>query len=178
MEDFFRKTGVVSIVSAIIFAVVGAILMFNSEAILKIICYILGIIFIVVGGFRIVAHFAAKGKYNIYNWGFASGVIALVSGLIVIFASDVVIKVLGIVIGLWIMYSALVRLELMIKLRKIKSEFWISVAVTSAIMLVCGLYMIMNPEAAPAVMGLIVFVYGVLDFIQSIIYMNTLKKIM
>lgn len=177
MEDFFKKSGWISIITSLVFALLGLILMYNPEQVLTIICYILGAIFIVVGGFKVVAYFMSKGKYDLYNYDFAFGIVAVLAGIIVIFASDLIIKILAIVIGIWIIYSGLVRLGLALKLRKAKSSFWISVAVISGLIIVCGLYMVIDSSVVVSTIGLVMLIYGILDTIQGVLYMKTLNDI-
>lgn len=177
MEDFFKKTGLVSIITSIVFAVLGLILMYNPSQVLTIVCYVLGAVFIIIGVLKIVAYFMAKGKYDIYNYDLAFGIIAAIAGIVVICASETIIKILAIVIGLWIIYSGLVRLGLAIKLRKAKSDFWVTVAVIAAIMIVCGLYMVIDSSVVVSTIGLIMLIYAILDLIQGVIYMKTVKQL-
>lgn len=177
MEDFFKKTGWISIVTSIVFAVLGLVLMFNPAQVLTIICYILGAIFIILGGVKIAAYFMAKGKYDIYNYDFAFGIIALIAGIVIIFASETIMKILAIVIGVWIIYSGLVRLGLAFKLRKAKSDFWITVAVIAVIIIICGLYMVIDSSVIVSTIGLIMLIYAILDLIQGFIYMRTIKQL-
>lgn len=178
VEEFFKKTGIVSIVTSIVFAVLGLILMYNPSQVLTVICYILGAIFIIVGGFKVLAYFMAKGKYNIYNIDFAFGLIAVVAGIVVIFASETIINIFAIIIGLWIIYSGLVRVGLALKLKKVKSEFWIAAAIIAAMMIICGLYIVVDASVVATAIGLIMLVYGILDLVQSVIYLKTVKEIM
>ena len=177
MEKFFKKTGWISIVTSAVFALLGLILMYNPGQVLTIICYILGAIFIVVGGAKIATYFMSRGKYDIYNIDFAFGVVAVIAGIIVIFASETIIKMFAIVIGVWIIYSGLVRLGLAIKLKKAKSDFWVTVAVISSIIIICGLYILIDSSVVVSTIGLIMLIYGILDLIQGIFYMKTLKDI-
>lgn len=177
VADFFQKTGMVSIVTAIVFGVLGLILMTNPELVLSIIFYVLGAIFLVIGAFKLITYFMGRGKYNLENQDLAFGLIAVVAGLVVIFGKDTIAGLLAIVIGVWIIYSGLVRLGLAIKLRKTKNEFWITVAVLAAIMIVCGVYMLVDPTVVATTIGLIMLIYAVLDLIEAVIYMKTVKEL-
>lgn len=177
MEDFFKKTGLVSIVTSIVFAVLGLILMYNPSQVLTIVCYILGTVFIIIGGLKVIAYFMAKGKYDLYNYDLAFGIIAIVAGIVVIFASETIMKILAIIIGIWIIYSGLVRLGLALKLRKAKSDFWIAVAVIAAIMIICGLYMVIDSSVIVSTIGLVMLIYAILDIIEGVIYMKTVKQL-
>ena len=177
IESFFQKVGVVSIVTAIVFGVLGLILMTNPELVLSVIFYVLGAIFLIVGIFKLFSYFMERGQYNLQNQDLAFGIIAIIAGLVVIFAKDTITGLLAIVIGVWIIYIGLVRLGLAINLRRTKSEFWITVAVIAAIIIFCGIYMLVYPQAVATTIGLIMLIYAVLDLIESVIYLKTVKQL-
>ena len=177
VQDFFKKTGVISIITSIIFGVLGIILISNPSDILTVLCYILGGIFLVIGAFKVFSYFMGRGKYNLYNQDLAFGLIAIVAGLVVIFAKDTIMSIISIIVGIWVIYSGLVRLGLGIKLKKVKSEYWITVAVIAAIMITCGVYMIINQSVVYTAIGIIMLVYAVLDLVESVIYMKTVKQL-
>ena len=177
MEDFFKKTGWISMATSGIFALLGLILLYNPNQVLTMVCYAVGGIFIVAGIIKVATYFMAKGKYDIYNLDFAFGIIAIIAGIIVIFASETIIKMFAIVVGVWIIYSGLVRLGLAIKLKKMKNDFWVTITVISIIVITFGLYMVIDSNVIVSTIGLIMFVYGVLDLIQSIVYMKTIKEL-
>jgi len=176
VENFFKKTGLVSIITSIIFGVLGLILMIDPNKVLTVIFYVIGGIFLVVGAVKLIAYFLEKGKYNLSNQDLAFGLIAVVAGLVVIFGKDTIAGLIAIVIGIWITYSGLVRLGLGLSLRKSKNEFWIPITVIAAIMIVCGIYMIMDSTVIYSTIGLIMLIFAILDLIQSVFYIKTVKN--
>ena len=122
----------------------------------------------------------AKGNDNIFDYELGLGVIAIIAGIVVIAASSTILNIIAIIIGIWIVYSGLVRLGLGFQLKKIKSDLWVAVTVIASIMTVCGLYMIVNNGAiyqATQAIGVVIIVYSVLDLVESIIYMKNLKQL-
>ena len=53
LTKFFKKTGLCSLITSIIFAILGIILIFNPEGTIKVISFILGFMFILVGIYEI-----------------------------------------------------------------------------------------------------------------------------
>lgn len=177
LEKLFKKSGWISIVESIIFAILGIILIWKPEGTVKTISYLLGIIFIVIGIFKVIHYLTAKEKYNFYNYDLVYGLMAIVIGIITIVCSNTIGSIFRIAIGIWITYSSFVRLNLSLELKKIQSNVWISSLVLSIVMLVCGLYVIMNSGAVIVTIGVIMTISSIIDLIENIIFMKNVKEI-
>lgn len=177
MENFLKKTGWVSVITSVAFAVLGLILILNPEGVLNVIFYVLGTIFVIFGIAKVGNYFMSKGKYDIYNYDLAFGIIAIVGGLITIFCSGTIMSILRIVIGIWIIYSGLVRLGLTLKFRNMDNKLWITVLILAILMIVCGLFITLNSGAILTTIGIIMLIYAVMDLLESLIFVKTVKDI-
>ena len=79
MENFIKKSGWTGIITSLIFAILGIILIVNPNGVLKFVSVILATIFLVVGIVKIMQYFTSKGNYNFYNYDFIYGVISIPS---------------------------------------------------------------------------------------------------
>ena len=177
LEKVLKKTGVTSLVTSIIFAILGIILIANPEGTIKFIAIILGVIFGLVGLYKIVNYIENKGKYDFYNNDIAYGVIAIVLGIVTICYSTQIGAIFRIIIGLWIVYSAILRINLSIKLKTIDSNVWIYSLIIALIMAFCGIFIICNSGAVIVTLGIVVVIYYVLDVIESIMFLNNVSKL-
>lgn len=177
LEKVLKKTGVTSLVTSIIFAILGIILIANPEGTIKFIAIILGVIFGLVGLYKIVNYIENKGKYDFYNNDIAYGVIAIVLGIVTICYSTQIGAIFRIIIGLWIVYSAILRINLSIKLKTIDSNVWIYSLIIALIMAFCGIFIICNSGAVIVTLGIVVVIYSVLDAIESIMFLNNVSKL-
>ena len=177
LEKVLKKTGVTSLVTSIIFAILGIILIANPEGTIKFIAIILGVIFGLVGLYKIVNYIENKGKYDFYNNDIAYGVIAIVLGIVTICYSTQIGAIFRIIIGLWIVYSAILRINLSIKLKTIDSNVWIYSLIIALIMAFCGIFIICNSGAVIVTLGIVVVIYSVLDVIESIMFLNNVSKL-
>ena len=62
-EKIMRKSGCASLLSSIVFAVLGIVLISNPEGTIKFVSAILGIMFILAGVYKIISYYQNKGKY-------------------------------------------------------------------------------------------------------------------
>ena len=177
LEKVLKKTGVTSLVTSIIFAILGGILIANPEGTIKFIAIILGVMFGLVGLYKIINYFENRGKYDFYNYDIAYGVIAIIFGILTICYSSQIGTFFRILIGLWIVYSAILRINLSIKLKAIESNVWIYSLVIALIMAACGVFIICNSGAVIVTLGIVVVIYSVLDVIESIMFLNNVSKL-
>lgn len=178
LEKVIKKRGWETLISSIIFAILGIILIVNPEGTIKVVSYILGAMFILTGLFKIINYFLAKGKNDLFNYDIAFGAIAIILGIVTIVYSMQIGSIIRILIGLWIIYSSILRLNLAFKLKTLESNIWISSLIIAVIMMICGLYIIFISNAILISIGIVILIYAISDIIESILFlMNTSKLI-
>lgn len=177
LKNILKKTGWASLVESAIFAIIGIILIQNPEGTLKVISYILGIIFILIGAYKIVVHIMEKQSGGLYNYSFIYGVMAIVIGIITIAFSSTIGNLFRIIIGIWIIYSALLRVNSALKLRAYKTNVWIYAIVLAAVMLICGIYVVANSGAIVSTVGVFVLIYSIIDIVENIIFLKNVDSI-
>ena len=91
---------------------------------------------------------------------------------------NIIGSVFRIIIGVWIVYTAFVRINSAIQIKRIGSKAWIFGLILAVLMLICGLYVIIYSNAIIVTIGAIMIVYSVMDIIESIIFMRNINKIL
>ncbi len=177
LEKVIKKRGLETLISSIIFAILGIILIINPEGAIKVVSYILGGIFALTGLFKIISYFGSKGKYDMFNYDIAFGTILIILGIVIIIYCMEISSIIRILIGLWIIYSSILRLNLSFKLKTIESNTWISSLVIAIIMMVCGLYIIFITNAILMTIGIVILIYAISDIIESILFMMNTSKL-
>ena len=86
-------------------------------------------------------------------------------------------KMFGIIIGLWIIYSAVVRASSALKLRALSSNIWIYTLIIAIVMFICGLYVTLNQSVIVTTIGIIMIVYGIMDIAENIIFLKNVKQL-
>lgn len=175
IQKILKKTGYISILESILFAILGIILIVRPEETIKVISYILGACFILVGIYKIIGYMQMKGKNDIYNYHLIYGIMAIVIGLIAIIYSTTIGTVFRIIIGIWIIYSSVIRATSSLKLKALKSNMWIYTLILSIIMFGCGLYIALNEGTIIMTIGILMLIYAVMDIIENIIFIRYIK---
>ena len=180
MEQFFKKIGWTSILTSLCFAILGLVVAYYPNTTFKVISNVLGAILIAYGVIKIIEYFKMKDISSMYSAELSFGVIAALLGIVVIVCSDMIEAMIRILIGIWIIYSGIMRIGLAVKLQKFDSNnrVWIAGLVIALIMLFCGIYIITNPGAIMMYIGIIMVVYAIMDIIEEFIFMRNIKDIM
>lgn len=176
LEKLLKRKGWFSILESVIFAILGAILIMKPEGTVTFISYVLGIVFILFGIFKILAYLFSKEKNNFYNYDMVYGLMAIVIGIITIVYSNTLGSIFRIIIGIWITYTSFVRMNLSIELWRIHSKIWIYSLLLAIVMLICGLYVIMNSGAIVVTIGVIMVISSIIDIIEEIVFMKNIKE--
>lgn len=177
LEKVLKKTGTASLISSIIFALFGIVLIIKPTETVTAISYAFGIMFILIGLIKIINYVQNKETYNFYNYDIAYGIIAIILGVVTIVYSNQIGAFFRILIGLWIIYSSIIRVNLALKLKSIGDNVWLWSLVIAIIMLICGIYVISNSGAIIVTIGAIILTYAILDVIESCIFLGNINKL-
>lgn len=175
MENFLRKSGWTSIISSLIFIAMGIIMIINPEGILKGISVGLAIIFIILGIIKIFQFVKEKGNYNFYNYDLIYGIVSIIIGLITFFFLDTIETFLRIIIGLWIFYSGIIRIDFAFKLKSMELKTWVLALIFALCMIGFGIFIIANKAATILILGILIIVYAIMDLVEGIFFMRNVN---
>ena len=176
MDSFLRKTGWESIATSIVFAIVGILIICNPEGTLSVATTIIGISFIAIGIIKIINHFVDSGESDIYNFKLINGVIAIIIGIVVMVNSQSLGTFFRVFIGIWIIYSGIMRLGFANKLRLLGQESWKVVLVISIAILIFGLFVTFHPGAVGITIGILILIYAIMDLIEGFIIIKNIDN--
>ena len=177
MEKFLKKAGWTSVLTSIIFAIIGLIMIFFPDTTMKFISTILGAFFIIIGILKVISYFASKGNSTFFSNDIAWGLIAIVIGLVTIVYSNTIESIFRIMIGIWIIYSGFTRFTLSFRLKDVNTKLWAVVLTFAVLMVIGGLYVTFYPGALILTLGVIVLIYAIMDLIESFIFMKNMKDV-
>lgn len=177
MEKFLKKAGWTSILTSIILAIIGLVMIYNPDTTMQFISTVLGIFFIVVGMIKVINYFVSKGNSTLFTNDIAWGLIAIIIGLVTMIYSSTIESIFRIMIGVWIIYSGFTRFSLSFRLKNVNDKLWAIVLSLAVLMIVGGLYVTFYPGALIVTLGVIILVYAIMDLIESFIFMKNVKDI-
>lgn len=178
MDKFLKKAGWTSILTSVVFAIIGLIMIYYPESTIMFISTIIGIFFIVVGIIKIINYFMARGNSTLFSNDIAWGLIAIILGLVTMVYSGTIESIFRIMIGIWIIYSGFTRFNLSFRLKNINSKLWAFVLILSIVMVVGGVYVTFYPGALIVTLGVIILIYSIIDLIEGFIFMRNMNDIL
>ena len=172
MKEMIKRTAVVSIITSLIFAVLGIVMIANPEAAIEIVAAVLGITVIVIGAEKIISYFVMKGNLDFFNY-------ELIYGILIMTHSNTFASIVRIIIGIWIAYAGLMKINISFKLKSANISAWAIVLILSIISLLAGiLVMFSNTSSIVILTAVVMIIYAIADIIDEIIFINNVDKIL
>ena len=179
IQKMLKKTGVISIIESIIFIILGIILITKADVAVNIISKVLGIMFIIYGAVKVVQGIQLqKNNYEAYNYELVFGIMFVIIGIVTMYYGSAIETILRIIIGIWIIYSSLIKFTLTLKMRQLELRVWGYSFLLSLVMFICGLFIILNSGALIATIGVLMIIYSVIDIIDDIICIKNINDLL
>lgn len=158
-----------TLLSSIIFLLLGIILFTNPGGILKFISYITGGILIALGGINIYSYAKTLKKLNVEDTSkLISGIVLIVLGLVVIIFSSLIETTIRLVFGAWIIYNGIMKLIDSLSIKNDKVTFYVNLGI-SIVMIIVGFYVALTGLAYKMI-GLFIMIYSILDIVSYVSY--------
>lgn len=172
-----RTASWMAILEAVVVGVLGGLLVTHPDGIMRVIFYVVGIFLIVKGVYKIVNYFAVHGKYDFYNNDLLYGIIALIFGILSVVLWEKLSGAIGLVVGAWMIYGSLVRMNTAIRLHAAGVKSWFYVLMVAMVMLALGIYMIISFGVVVQVIGWIMIAAAVLSIVDDAIFMRHIDAV-
>lgn len=149
--------------SALAYIILGVVLIFFPNTALNIACIVIGVIAIVYGVTKVVAF--AKGTSEKSTLDLAIGIIAIVAGLVMIFASGLLLSIIWIVFGIYLIANGIFGIKRAIELKKTGDGSWMVALIFAIVVTVMGIIIVFNPfgttEMLVRFLGIALIVSGI-----------------
>ena len=159
-----------SLISSIIFFIIGAILFSNADRVIEIITIAIGIILATTSIISLVIYYFKLKKNNHSETGnLALGIVTFILAIIFIFFSSLVEQFIRFIIGGWILFSGIIRLINALSSGKRNTTF-IPLLIVSVLLILVGIYTIVVGDVILSTIGLIMMIYAVIEIAGFIFY--------
>ena len=178
VKKVLKGSGWVALLESVLLGLLGGILIVNPLGTMQAISYVIGVFLIVLGVYKIIGYFATKGMYDVSNNQLLGGVVALLIGIVVMVMWADLAMFFRIIIGIWMIYAALVRMNTSIKLKVAEVPAWGYVLIVAALMMVVGIFILFNAGAAMQLIGWAMVVTAFLGLIDDVIFMRHVDELL
>lgn len=160
-----------SLLSSILFFILGAILFTSADKLLNIISIIIGTLFATTATISLVLYFiqCQKSSEIAKKGNLIFGVVGFILAIIFIFFSNIVEQVIRFVVGGWILLTGIMRLINVLSMTKKDIKF-IELLIVSFLLIFVGIYTIVVELFGLDIIGIIMMVYASIEIIGYILY--------
>ncbi len=173
MEKFLKRSSWTDIVISILFILFGVMLIARPDTIMSVISILLGAICVLKGVLTGIDYFASDKKDN---YLLAISIVAIIVGIIIMLCSEIIFSVFRILIAIWIIYSGIMDLQTVIIWKDYKSKLWVMTLILSIVMILGGIYVLINNGAMLQIVGAIILGYGIIDIIENVVFIKNIDN--
>jgi uncharacterized membrane protein HdeD (DUF308 family) len=160
----------------------GAFLLLQPGIALNIVCYALGALVLLCAAVQLVRYFVAERGLFQSQITLVSGIVCLALGAFLILRSDVVVRILPILFGLFVVFDSLGRIQSALELRRCEYPSWKGVLLLALLSVALGVIMIVNPfgtrETLVMAIGIILLIEGALNLLTTLYTAFAVRRFM
>lgn len=172
-----KKSAWSAAIESLAVMIFGILLVAWPDVTILVVSNVLGAIFIVGGIYRIVNYFVVKGQQDFFNNGLLAGVVWLLIGIAAIVIGEEIASVFRIIIGIWMIYESLVRVNTSIKLHAAGLKVWSYILIIALVMLVLGVFVTFNSGAVVQLIGWMMILTGIVGIVGDIIFIQQVENV-
>ncbi len=172
-----KKSAWSAIFESLITMLLGIFLVAWPDIVIKVIAYVVGVFFIVKGAYQIINYFLVKGQNDFFNNNLLAGVISVLIGLTLLLIGEELAHVFRVIIGIWMIYESLVRINTSIKLHAANILAWKYVLIFALMMLVLGVFVTFYTGAVIALIGWMMILAGLIGIIGDAVFVQHVNNI-
>lgn len=167
MREFFHNMKLSFLLAAVLYIILGLILLIWPGVSATVFCYAFGGILLIYGVVTIVSFFLRDSRQGSFVFELFLGIVAAALGLLFLLRPVIVASVLPVILGLFIVVDGLVNLKRALELRRMLYVRWTVPLVLSAVSAVLGLVIVFQPflaaEALVMLIGAVLIYEGLSD---------------
>lgn len=172
-----KKSAWFSTFESLITVILGILLIAWPDTAIKVIAYVVGVFLIVKGAYQVINYFVVKGQKDFFNNSLLAGVISLLIGLALLLIGEEIVNVFRIVIGIWMIYESLVRINTSIKFHAAGIQAWRYILILAILMLVLGVFVTFYKGAVVTLIGWMLVLTGIIGIIGDVMFVQYVNKI-
>lgn len=163
-----------NLIYALLFLVLGIILLTREADVLGIASKVIGVLLIITGIVKSIVYIYMKGKLGNYNFiELAVGIFLICIGVSLILFSGTLSFAIKLIVGLWAMIAGINRIILAISIKSFDKTGFRMCLITSVIMILVGVLLISG--LVDQVIGLLIIIYSITEIIDYIYFKSKNK---
>ena len=177
MKDVFKS----NFLASVILFFLGLLLIFQSEATIEFISYVIGAILVAAGALALVRYVKINTRgLDTTDLDLLYGIVSVVLGILVITNPHAIASIIPIVIGVAIIISCASKIQYAFDMKKSDNDLWKATMVLAIVGAICGTILVFNPFAGAKfivrIVGVFIVIYSILDLISTLIISKNVEE--
>ena len=168
------------VLMSILYLGLGIFLLLVPGTALNIVCYALGGVVLACAAVQLIRYFAVERGVFQSQLTLISGLVCLGLGAFLIIRSDIVVRILPIVFGLFVIFDSLGRIQNALELRRCEYPSWKGFLLLAVLSIALGVIMIVDPfgtmETLVMAIGVILIVEGAINLLSALYTVLALRR--
>lgn len=178
MEELFKKMLLPSIISSIVFLLLGVIMFIYPELTLEVISKTIG--FTIIGiGIVGVFQYLRNREESSFKFNLIYVLTTVILGGLALYRYDIVSSIIPVVLGIWICFDSFIKLRMAIGIKNMGIKNYKYPLIMSIVSLLLGIFLVLNPFlTATFIVRLVavsIIIYSVIDILQDYTISKYLK---
>ena len=174
IDRLFRKIMWIEIAISCIIVLLGVVFLFWPGNSIIVMSVLFGISILASGILNIYNYFKRK-SIPIFRFHLGYGIIAILLGILTIILPFTFSQIITVFIGIWILYLALNKIDLSLRLKKIDESSWLILLVTAILEIFMSILIFINPFSnlmLTQVAGAYFILCGILNCTDAVLTKN------
>lgn len=181
MKNVIKQVKGNAILTALLSAVYGLVLIIWPDTSAKTLCYVVAATIILVGLMYIIQYIRKDVMQDFYRRELVYGVLALILGTIALFRVEIIQSVIPVILGVIVLYSGIVKLQNAFDLMRLHYQHWGWVMAFAVLNIVFALILLLKPiwivDVLFVMIGIGLLYSGVSDLITIFLFSSSAKGI-
>ena len=168
------------VLMSVLYLGLGIFLVMKPGTALNIVCYALGGVVLACAAVQLIRYFVVERGVFQSQLTLISGLVCLALGAFLIIRSDVVVRVLPIVFGLFVIFDSLGRIQNALELRRCEYSSWKVFLLLAVLSVVLGIVMVVDPfgtmETLVMAIGIILIIEGAINLLSALYTVLAIRR--
>ncbi|MBR3236794.1 DUF308 domain-containing protein [Candidatus Saccharibacteria bacterium] len=170
-----KKSAWSAAIESLAILILGILFIAWPDTMVRVVSYVVGTIFIVKGSFQVITYFMEKGQNDFFNNNLLFGVISILIGITALVIGEDIANVFRIIVGIWMIYESLIRVNTAIKLSSAGISIWKYVMLLALVVMVLGIFVTFNDVTT--VIGWMMIIAGLVGILGDIMFIQQINSL-
>lgn len=177
VSNDIKRSAWSAVIESLALIVLGILFIILQDTMVRVLAYIIGVFFIVKGGFQIITYFMEKGQHDFFNNSLLSGVIAVLIGVAALVVGEDIATVFRVILGIIIIYESLTRINIALKLASANIDTWKYILIVALLILVIGIFITFNSGAVITMVGWMMILTGIIGIVGDVMFIQHVNNL-